>query len=372
MPRREVSHRLARLISVTSEAKPHRLYLVASTGGHLELLTAVAPILAAYELTWITPESKRARALEAGGDRLETVPFYGRNPFRLLRHLRRVVPLVARERPQVVLTTGAGPAVPFCLLARLFGARIVFIETMARVTNASISGSILSRIAYRVMVQWPDMRNVYRGAQLCQPALLSDVRPRQAPTGAGTFVAVGTHVQPFDRLLSAVDDALGRGVLPAPATGQSGVSRYEARHLDLSAFMPPADIDETIEQARYVVCHAGSGLIASALRAGHRPIVMPRLKRHGEHVDDHQLQIANKLEEVGLVVCVDGELTAAHLTAADAALDPARLKHADEMPSISEALAACLEDLDGDTPSRPAPKRWVWRKSARRHAVDEA
>lgn len=358
-----------------SDAGPKQVHLVASSGGHLELLAAVAPALADYDLTWVTPDSDRARTLEAAGDRLEPIPFYGRDPFLLLRHLRRVVPLVASEGPRMVVTAGAGPAVPFCLLARLLGGKIVFIETMARVTNSSISGSILSRIASRVIVQWPEMLDVYRGALLCQPALLSDIRPRRAIVGDGTFVAVGTHVQPFDRLLTAVDRAVGSGLLPAPATGQSGRARYEPTHVEVAPFMSPNDINDSMERARYVVCHAGSGIISSALRAGRRPIVMPRLEAHGEHVDDHQVQIVEKLVDAGLVIRLTGELTEEHLAAADRPLEPAGPGgDAHGSPPIAATLAAALlelEELDWLAPSR-GWRRAVGRKYLSRHAVDRA
>jgi UDP-N-acetylglucosamine--N-acetylmuramyl-(pentapeptide) pyrophosphoryl-undecaprenol N-acetylglucosamine transferase len=333
-----------------------RLHLVASSGGHLELLAAISSVLELYELVWVTPDSNRARALEQRGDRLETIPFYGRKPLKLLRHLARVVPLLVRERPRVVVTSGAGPAVPFCVLARMAGARIVFVETMARVTNASISGRILSRVAHRSMVQWPEMLEVYRKAELCHPALLSEVQSIRTPTGVGVFAAVGTHVQGFDRLLSTLDAALDEGVIAGPATAQSGVSHYDARSILLTPFMAPEAMHRAMTDARYVICHAGSGMISTALRTGHRPIVMPRLRRYGEHVDDHQLQIVEKLAEAGLVVPLEGNLTRAHLAAADEPLDP---MHLDAQPGgvreIPDALVAALAELDptGGLPSEP-------------------
>jgi UDP-N-acetylglucosamine--N-acetylmuramyl-(pentapeptide) pyrophosphoryl-undecaprenol N-acetylglucosamine transferase len=342
---------------------------VASTGGHLELLAAVSSSLDGYERVWVTPESDRAHDLERRGDRLEPIPFYGRRPLKLLAHLARVIPLVLRDRPRLVVTSGAGSAVPFCVAARVVGARIVFVETMARVTNASVSGRILSRIAQRSIVQWPEMLNVYRGATLCQPALLSDIQPSGPRTGEGVFVALGTHVQPFDRLLRAVDDALARGILAVPAIAQSGVSHYEARHIALTPFMQPGEIDRAMAAARYIVCHAGSGIIAAALRAGHRPIVMPRRSANGEHVDGHQLQLVGKLAQAGLVVRLDDELTGLHLTAADEPLDPAQLPAQPGAPSeIPAALAAALAELDEDRTR--APWRRTPRKSVHAHAVD--
>ncbi len=67
-----------------------------------------------------------------------------------------------------------------------------------------------------------------------------------------------------------------------------------------------------------VVCHAGVGSIVLARRYGHRPIVMPRRPRFGEHVDEHQLQLTRRLAEAGIVTVVEdaGQLAAAVLGAA--------------------------------------------------------
>jgi len=62
------------------------------------------------------------------------------------------------------------------------------------------------------------------------------------------------------------------------------------------------ELDELIRAARVVVTHGGSGCIMQALRAGSLPVVVPRLARFGEHVDDHQLQLASRLERAGKVV----------------------------------------------------------------------
>ena len=324
------------------------LHLVASSGGHLELIVALLPFLADYRHVWITTESNRARNLEASGDRLETVSFYGRNPLRLIRHFMQVISLIGRDRPRAVITTGAGTAVPYSLIARLLGANVIFIETMARVTNASISGRILSRLASTTIVQWPEMLNVYRSARLCNPALLRDVNTDPHPAeaeGNGTFVAVGTHFQSFDRLLSTADQAIGRGTLPKPATGQSGASTRSAAHLSLTPFMSPDAIERAMVRSRYVVCHAGSGMISSALRAGRRPLVMPRLRAHGEHVDDHQLQIVEKLGAMNLVVPIEGEITASDVAAAEVPLNSALLSASGPLPSIDTALADALRTI---------------------------
>jgi UDP-N-acetylglucosamine transferase subunit ALG13 len=191
------------------------------------------------------------------------------------------------------------------------------------------------------------MASVYKGARVCRPALLDDLpeQPGASGEGRGTFVAVGTHIDPFDRLLREVDEAVGRGVLPLPVVAQSGVSQYEPRNFAAVQWMSPHQIDAAIMEHRYTVCHAGSGLIARALGARRKPLVIPRLAEFGEHVDDHQLQIATRLGEYGLVVALEGEITPQDVAAAGH-VDPGEADF-NHLPRMEDALADELEALFG-------------------------
>jgi UDP-N-acetylglucosamine transferase subunit ALG13 len=239
----------------------------------------------------------------------------------------------------LVVTTGAGITVPFCLFARLFGARVIFLETMARVTGPSASGRVLSRLARRTLVQWPEVVSVYPRSRLCNPALL-DVVPADPPnTGQGTFVAVGTHDQPFDRLLRMVDTAASAGLLPQPILVQAGVSEYRSESFARADWLAPEEMEAEIRRAKFVVVHAGSGLVTTALRHGSRPLVLSRQAAFGEHFDDHQNQLTSKLADLGLVVKLGDEITAADLRDAQ---QPLRAIDSGNVPTISEALAAEL------------------------------
>ncbi len=115
------------------------------------------------------------------------------------------------------------------------------------------------------------------------------------------LVTVGTNETPFDRLLLAVqevgpDEELvvqygSCSVRPSPATLHEEVL-YDG-------------LVELMREARAVVAHAGVGIVLTALANGKRPIVMPRLKRLGEAVDDHQLHFGRRLAERGLVTLVE-------------------------------------------------------------------
>jgi len=312
------------------------IHLVAARGGHLELMQSLKDAFEGYERIWVTEPSARADALVAAGERVELLPPYRRSAVAAARNVRLARELVARTRPRLVVCSGAGLTVPFCVAARAAGARIIFTETMARITNPSMSGRVLSRLASSVFVQWPDMATVYPGATVCRPALLEGIA-ETAPGGRGTFVAVGTWHQPFDRLLRLVDEAAAEGTLPQPVLVQSGACTYRPRYVETRSFMEPAELEAAIAAAELVVCHAGSGIIAGALRAGRRPLVLPRVERQGEHVDDHQLQIAARLSDYGLAVHLHDRIRPSDVAAAAAPLAADMLGAPG--PVLSDALA---------------------------------
>ena len=322
-----------------SDNRP-RVHLVASGGGHLDLLRDVADVFAGHARTWVTVSGRAAAALRESGERvLEVPPFDRRN--KGTANLRASVRLAARERPELVVTSGAGIAVAFTGVARAREARVVFVETMARVRDSSVSGRILARLAERTLVQWEEMATVHPRAVTCRPALLEHVASEPTERGRGTFVALGTHHQPFDRLLALVEQGARDGILPAPVFAQAGASSAAApRGIEAVTTLPKQDLLERVRSSAVVVCQAGAGIAAAALRAGRRPLVLPRLARFGEHVDDHQEQLAGKLAALGLAIPVDERITDADVAAAAAPIQVPGWPP--EMPSLASALSRAI------------------------------
>jgi UDP-N-acetylglucosamine transferase subunit ALG13 len=115
------------------------------------------------------------------------------------------------------------------------------------------------------------------------------------------LVTTGTSGEAFDRLLGAIE-GLGAAEEVVVQHGPSQMRPGNARCVDYVAF---PELVELVREARVVVTHGGVGSILVVLMNGKHPFVVPRLARYGEAVDDHQLELAVKLAEVGLVTLVD-------------------------------------------------------------------
>jgi beta-1,4-N-acetylglucosaminyltransferase len=138
---------------------------VCSSGGHLVELMQLKDVAPTGDRLWVTFDTADARSLLAGESVVYAHHPTNRNAGNLLRNLVLAFRVCRRVRPTSVITTGAGVAVPFCYLARVFGARVVYIESFARVSRPSLSGRLIHPIANGFFVQWPELCRSYRKAE---------------------------------------------------------------------------------------------------------------------------------------------------------------------------------------------------------------
>ena len=111
------------------------------------------------------------------------------------------------------------------------------------------------------------------------------------------FLTVGTQFS-FDRLVKAVDKACAEDLVDEEIFAQTGKSSYKPRNFESVNFMDNSHFDSCIRRASSVVGHAGMGTITMALE-NHKPLlVMPRQKKYGEVVNDHQVVLARRFEEL--------------------------------------------------------------------------
>jgi len=126
------------------------------------------------------------------------------------------------------------------------------------------------------------------------------------------FVTVGSMFA-FDRLVRAMDEQVAAGRIRDPVFAQIGSGAYEPRSMPFERFVEKARFDELLASADCIVSHAGIGSIATALEHGKPMLVLPRLARHGEVVNDHQVATARRYAELGhvLVAYDESEIPAA-------------------------------------------------------------
>jgi UDP-N-acetylglucosamine:LPS N-acetylglucosamine transferase len=138
--------------------------LVCSAGGHLLQMYLLRDAWRDVSHSWVSLNREDARSLLAG----EVVHYgYGpttRNILNLLRNLRLALSIVRRTRPSVIVTTGAGLAVPFAWIGRLTGAKVVYVESLTRINRPSLSCRLIRPVASRIYVQWPELVNTVSGS----------------------------------------------------------------------------------------------------------------------------------------------------------------------------------------------------------------
>lgn len=118
------------------------------------------------------------------------------------------------------------------------------------------------------------------------------------------FLSVGTHSQQFNRLLREMDSLLEKKKITAEVFAQTGNSDYAPRNYKFKKFLDEKEFEEKIVWADLVVSHAGAGTIINALRRSKKMIIVPRMKKFGEHTNDHQLDLAEALEKEGKALAV--------------------------------------------------------------------
>lgn len=106
------------------------------------------------------------------------------------------------------------------------------------------------------------------------------------------FISVGTHEQPFDRLIKYVDELKERNMIKEDVVIQTGFSTYEPQFCIWKKLFPYQEMIKQVEKARIVVTHGGPASFIMPLQVGKIPVVVPRQKRFNEHVNDHQVEFA--------------------------------------------------------------------------------
>lgn len=120
------------------------------------------------------------------------------------------------------------------------------------------------------------------------------------------LVVLGTHELPFSRLLNEIQRLVKEEVVTDKVVVQAGHTNFISADMEIHRFVSYQQMDEWYDQADIIISHAGTGSVVSGLKKGKVVIAVPRLKKYGEHNDDHQLQLIDTLGSQGYILpCVN-------------------------------------------------------------------
>lgn len=144
------------------------IMFVASSGGHLEEISQLKRLAAEYDNSLVTEQN--GFEVRNFGNRQYFVPQINRKELlfipKFIRLFFQAWKLLKKEKPDVVITTGALISYPFCVLEHKRGGKVVYVESFARVTEPSLTGKLVHKYADLFIVQWEDMLNYFPDAVL--------------------------------------------------------------------------------------------------------------------------------------------------------------------------------------------------------------
>lgn len=284
-----------------------RVCLAASGGGHVRQLLDLSGAWAPFDHFFVTEPTALGDSI-AKDHRTHFVTHVALGQARLGSPLRMTLAgvrnffesaaIMLRERPDIVISTGAGSVYFSLLWARLFRARIVVIESFARFDHPSAFARIAGPLAHHKVVQSPALSAFWPDAEVFDPLrILEGPRPRKKPV---LFATVGATL-PFDRLVESVAALKARGEIAEAVFVQTGIDGIRPPGVETAETLPFDEMIGRLREADIVVCHGGTGSLITALREGCRTIAMPRLFSLGEHYDDHQEEITEAFRARGLI-----------------------------------------------------------------------
>jgi UDP-N-acetylglucosamine transferase subunit ALG13 len=282
------------------DLRDKRLLLVASTGGHLSQLFRLAEkIGAADDSIWLTFENSQSRSL-LEGRRVVYVPYVRPRDVPGILRASRPVPGLLRQVDGAI-STGAAVALSALPLSALAGKPTVYLESVSRVAGPSVTGRLMARLPR--VTTYTQHHHWASSTWLPGPSVLDDYVTHAITRDAAPvriFVTLGT-IQPyrFDRI---VDVALSlRDVIPdVEFVWQLGCTPREGLPGRVHGYVGQEQFNTLVRWADLTLSHSGVGSAMQILDQGRIPVLMARRHSLGEHVDDHQQQILDKLVSLGL------------------------------------------------------------------------
>jgi len=143
-----------------------KILFVCSSGGHLAQLYRLRPWWEGQERAWVTFDDPQSRSLLQGERVTPAFAPTTRNVPNAIRNLGLAVRILRAERPDAVISDGAGVAFPFFLIARSFGVRTAYLEVYDRITRPTMTGRLCYPITNLFLLQWPEQARHYPRGQV--------------------------------------------------------------------------------------------------------------------------------------------------------------------------------------------------------------
>ena len=282
--------------------RERRLVLAASTGGHLAQLTRLAPGLGASpDSLWITFRSAQSESLLAGRNVLFAPYIKPRDGLGVVKAFGCILARLRAGSYDAAVSTGAALALAALPAARLARIPSLYVESVSRISGPSLSGRILAGLNLAEMrtqhASWAG------GRWGVHPSVLSSYcelrKPAPSDRDLRLFITLGTlRGYSFDAL---VDRVLSLELANEHTVWQVGntVPRSELPgtvHREVST----AQFERYATEADVVITHAGVGSVLGLLELGISPVAVVRRRFRGEHVDDHQQQLAELMRSTGV------------------------------------------------------------------------
>jgi len=144
-----------------------KVMFIASTGGHLNELLQLSDMFDKYDYHLVTERTKSNMYLKDKYKKKVSYLIYGTKhhmltyPFKLLLNCFISLFLYLKYRPDYIITTGVHTAGPMCCIAKIFGSRVIYIETFANMVTKTATGKLLYPISDKFIVQWESMKKLY-------------------------------------------------------------------------------------------------------------------------------------------------------------------------------------------------------------------
>ena len=153
------------------KSKKKKIMFISSTGGHFNEMSQLKDLLKKYDYYIVTEKTPDKMYLKEKYPNKVSYLVYGTKdymltyPFKLLFNCFKSLFLYIKVRPNVIITTGAHTAGPMCCIGKIFGSKIIFIESMANISTKTITGKLIYKFADLFIVQWESMLKLYPKAK---------------------------------------------------------------------------------------------------------------------------------------------------------------------------------------------------------------